>query len=62
MGLRPIVSTLNTNVLGLKLIVLWPKLIVLGSKFVLGLRPIVLSKEANEHPKPNIVSKRPKVP
>jgi len=46
---RPIVSTLNTNVLG-------PKTIILG------LRPIVLSQRADEHLKPNIVGKRPKVP
>jgi hypothetical protein len=62
MGPRPIVPTLNTYVLSLKLIVLWPKSIVLGSKSVLGPRPIVLSKKADEHPKPSIVSKRPKVP
>jgi len=42
MGPRPIVPTLNTN--------------VLGSKFVLGPRPIVLSQKANEHPKPKTLS------
>jgi len=62
MGPRPIVPTFNTNVLGLKPIVLSPKLIVLGSKSVLDLRPIALSQKANEQPKPSIVSKRPKVP
>jgi len=56
MGPRPIVPTLNTNVLGPKLIVLWPKSIILGSKFVLGPRPIVLSKKANEHLKPKTLS------
>ncbi len=55
MGPRPIVPTLNTNVLG-------PKLIVLGSKSVLGPKPIVPSQKGDEHPKPSIVSKGPKVP
>jgi hypothetical protein len=43
MGPRPIVPTLNTNVLGLKSI-------------VLGLRPIVLSQKVDEHPKPKTLS------
>jgi hypothetical protein len=49
MGTKPIVPNLNTNVLGFKPIILGPKLIVLGSKSVLGLRPNVLSQKANEH-------------
>jgi hypothetical protein len=32
------------------------KTIVLGSKFVLGHRPIVLSHKADEHPKPKTLS------
>jgi hypothetical protein len=56
MGPRPIVPTLNTNVLGLKLIVIWPKWIVLGSKSILGPRPIVLNQKVDEHPKPKTLS------
>jgi hypothetical protein len=51
MGPRPIIPTLNTDVLR-------PKLIVLGFKSVLSPRPIVLSQKANEHPKPSIIRKR----
>jgi hypothetical protein len=56
MGPRPTVPTLNTNVLGPKLIILWPKPIVLGSKSVLGPRPIVLSKKVDEQPQPKTLS------
>jgi hypothetical protein len=63
MGPRLIVPTFNTNVLGFKpivlgpqLIVLWSKSIFLGFKSVLSLRPIVLSKKVDEHPKPKTLT------